>query len=82
MLKLYWNAINLVYHTSLFTVYVKTTSGYWHLAIQVDSDRVILLCRWHMMPVMTNAYYSQAYNQIVFPAAILQRPFFTPTFPM
>ncbi|XP_061185373.1 endothelin-converting enzyme 2-like isoform X1 [Saccostrea echinata] len=36
---------------------------------------------WHMIPAETNAYYSQSYNQIVFPAAILQRPFFTPTFP-
>lgn len=37
---------------------------------------------WHMMPVDTNAYYSQSNNQIVFPAGILQRPFFTPSFPM
>lgn len=37
---------------------------------------------WHMMPVETNAYYSQSNNQIVFPAGILQRPFFTPSFPM
>nr|XP_022310931.1 endothelin-converting enzyme 2-like [Crassostrea virginica] len=37
---------------------------------------------WHMMPVDTNAYYSQSNNQIVFPAGILQRPFFTPSFPI
>ena len=32
--------------------------------------------RWHMNPQMVNAYYSPPANEIVFPAAILQPPFF------
>ena len=31
---------------------------------------------WHMTPQMVNAYYSASNNEIVFPAGILQPPFF------
>ena len=31
---------------------------------------------WHMSPQTVNAYYNAAYNEIVFPAAILQPPFY------
>ena len=34
---------------------------------------------WSMTPQTINAYYSPLTNQIVFPAAILQPPFFNPT---
>lgn len=33
---------------------------------------------WHMSPATVNAYYSPNFNEIVFPAAILQSPFFDP----
>ncbi|MGB3374552.1 MAG: M13-type metalloendopeptidase [Microbacterium sp.] len=33
---------------------------------------------WHMPPQMVNAYYNPSMNEIVFPAAILQYPFFDP----
>ena len=33
---------------------------------------------WHMTPQTVNAYYNPAMNEIVFPAAILQPPFFDP----
>lgn len=33
---------------------------------------------WHMTPQTVNAYYSPNMNEIVFPAAILQPPFFYP----
>lgn len=32
---------------------------------------------WHMNPYDINAYYSPSKNEIVFPAAILQKPFFS-----
>ena len=34
---------------------------------------------WSMTPQTVNAYYSSVNNEIVFPAAILQAPFFDPT---
>ncbi|MDO4665789.1 MAG: M13 family metallopeptidase [Actinomycetaceae bacterium] len=34
---------------------------------------------WHMTPQTVNAYYSPTANEIAFPAAILQPPFFDPT---
>jgi len=40
--------------------------------LPVDRDE------WHMTPQTINAYYSQTGNEIVFPAAILQPPFFDP----
>jgi predicted metalloendopeptidase len=35
---------------------------------------------WHMTPQTVNAYYSSSNNEIVFPAGILQPPFFHKTF--
>ncbi|TRY29211.1 M13 family metallopeptidase [Aliiglaciecola sp. M165] len=34
--------------------------------------------RWGMTPQRVNAYYNPSFNEIVFPAAILQPPFFDP----
>ena len=34
--------------------------------------------RWGMTPQLVNAYYNSSFNEIVFPAAILQPPFFDP----
>jgi len=37
---------------------------------------------WHMSPPTVNAYYNPPYNEIVFPAGILQPPFFSADYPM
>lgn len=37
--------------------------------------------QWFMMPQEVNAYYSPTRNEIVFPAGILQPPFFSDAFP-
>ena len=42
-----------------------------------DLDQEINMDKWHMSPQTINAYYNPTYNEIVFPAAILQPPFFS-----
>lgn len=37
---------------------------------------------WHMSPPTVNAYYNPPYNEMVFPAGILQPPFFSASYPM
>ncbi|MEL7587366.1 MAG: M13 family metallopeptidase [Prolixibacteraceae bacterium] len=39
-------------------------------------NRPVDRAEWHMPPQMVNAYYNPTSNEIVFPAAILQPPFF------
>jgi putative endopeptidase len=49
----------------------------WRLALArlgKPSDRG----EWRMTPQTVNAYYNAAFNEVVFPAAILQPPFFDP----
>jgi putative endopeptidase len=43
-------------------------------------DKPVDKKEWHMSPQMVNAYYSSSNNEIVFPAGILQPPFFHKTF--
>jgi putative endopeptidase len=38
--------------------------------------------RWYMTPPTVNAYYNPSGNEMVFPAGILQPPFFDPEYPM
>jgi predicted metalloendopeptidase len=41
-------------------------------------DKPVDKTKWHMTPHTINAYYNPTANEIVFPAAILQEPFFSP----
>ncbi len=53
------------------------------MAWQLEDDRSRLgkpvdRTEWGMLPQTVNAYYNPTFNEIVFPAAILQPPFFSP----
>ncbi len=50
-----------------------TRDNFADLAKPVDRDE------WHMSPQTVNAYYNPTTNEICFPAAILQPPFYNPT---
>jgi predicted metalloendopeptidase len=50
-----------------------------------DFDRVgqtVDKAEWHMPPALVNAYYNPSENEMVFPAGILQPPFFSAEYPM
>jgi putative endopeptidase len=51
----------------------------WHWNYQVARlDKPVDRSEWQMTPQEVNAYYNPSNNEIVFPAAILQPPFFDP----
>ena len=54
-------------------------SNIFDMAYQLaDVDKPVDKSRWHMNPQTVNAYYNPTTNEICFPAAILQPPFFIP----
>jgi putative endopeptidase len=65
-----------------------TTNSYWenickatNFAIKenyADLKKPVDRYKWLMTPVMVNAYYNPTTNEITFPAAILQPPFYDP----
>ena len=71
-----YSQLNIVSNMSLYEIY--KVSKKWKLQVEfydkinskVDKDE------WHMTPQTVNAYYSPTLNEIVFPAAILQPPFY------
>ena len=63
--KSYWD--NIVAVSKWYTA-----DNFSELGKPVDRDE------WHMTPQTVNAYYNPTTNEICFPAAILQPPFFNP----
>ncbi len=50
-----------------------------------EADRIskpVDKAEWHMPPAIVNAYYNSSVNEMVFPAGILQPPYFSAEFPM
>jgi len=47
-----------------------------------DYGKPVDKLEWHMSPPTVNAYYNPPYNEMVFPAGILQQPFFSADYPM
>ena len=71
-----YSKMTLSADASLFDNLVKVTQ--W--AYQEELDKVgkpVDKTEWGMAPQTVNAYYNPLYNEIVFPAAILQAPFFS-----
>ncbi len=55
----------------------RVSGGAWAQADQLaDLDQPVDRMEWMLLPQEVNAYYMPPFNQIVFPAAILQAPFF------
>jgi putative endopeptidase len=55
----------------------RISAGAWQIADSLaDLNEPVDRMEWLMLPQTVNAYYMPPFNQIVFPAAILQAPFF------
>ncbi|MEZ9140420.1 MULTISPECIES: M13 family metallopeptidase [unclassified Shewanella] len=57
---------------------IKNLRQYFHADSVVKELKKTDRNRWGMTPQFVNAYYNSSFNEIVFPAAILQPPFFDP----
>ena len=57
---------------------VRRATHFEHARMMGKLGKPIDRAEWGMPPQMVNAYYSSTMNEIVFPAAILQPPFFDP----
>lgn len=57
---------------------VRRVAQYYYADDLADLDRPTDRDQWFMPPHVVNAYYSPNFNEIVFPAAILQPTFFDP----
>ncbi len=70
------------------TLTIDPALSYWHNIKRAnawhsddtmsEAGRPVDRTKWHMTPQTVNAYYNPLSNEICFPAAILQPPFFNP----
>jgi putative endopeptidase len=51
---------------------------HYHDEITAKINKPVDRTEWDMTPATVNAYYNPSFNEIVFPAGILQFPFFSP----
>ena len=62
-------------------VYVRNVMQAEAFRVRQELDKIgkpVDRTEWHMTPPTVNAYYNSSQNEIVFPAGILQPPFFDP----
>ncbi len=76
-----WEAYEgLVVGDDLYSNMVASTK--WHIADELNKvGKPVDKAEWHMTPPTVNAYYNPLVNEIVFPAGIMQAPFFDRNFP-
>jgi len=69
-----YSALKIV-DSSLIRNFINFCRFEWDYAISIMNKKVDKY-KWEMLPHKVNAYYHPTLNEIVFPAAILQSPFF------
>jgi putative endopeptidase len=57
---------------------IKRASAWYNDDQMSEAGKPVDKEKWHMSPQTVNAYYNPSTNEICFPAAILQPPFFNP----
>ena len=74
----YKDYTGIITDKSTLVVNVRRARTYAYDTMVRDLSRPVDRSRWGMTPQTVNAYYNPSNNEIVFPAAILQPPFFDP----
>jgi len=70
-----YSALNVTKDASYFENMLNLSKWRYKKNI-AELDKPVDKTKWYMPPQMVNAYYNPSYNEIVFPAAILQPPFY------
>ncbi|XP_041130174.1 endothelin-converting enzyme 1-like isoform X1 [Polyodon spathula] len=71
-------------YTVVSELYFQNVMQYYNFSARVTADQLRKAPnreQWSMTPATVNAYYSPTKNEMVFPAGILQAPFYTRTWP-
>ncbi|XP_058857815.1 endothelin-converting enzyme 1-like isoform X2 [Acipenser ruthenus] len=71
-------------YTVVSDLYFQNVMQYYNFSARVTADQLRKAPnreQWSMTPPTVNAYYSPTKNEMVFPAGILQAPFYTRTWP-
>lgn len=71
-----YSKFNIESGDSLYTIFKKAHVWSFHDDFFDKLNSKVDVTEWYMTPQTVNAYYSPNLNEIVFPAAILQPPFF------
>ena len=70
-----YSALNIIKENTYYQN-MKNASA-WSFQKTIDKlNKPVDKTEWHMAPQTVNAYFNPSYNEIVFPAAILQPPFY------
>ena len=71
-----YSELNILENDSLFNIRKKISTFMFKTEILEKINKKVDKTEWHMTPQTVNAYFSPQLNEIVFPAAILQPPFY------
>ena len=71
-----YSQLNLPKENSLYENLKNVSKWHYEKALKEKVNKPVDKSKWGMTPQTVNAYYSPTNNEIVFPAAILQSPFF------
>ncbi|MDO4225731.1 MAG: M13 family metallopeptidase, partial [Bergeyella zoohelcum] len=71
-----YSKLNIEKGASLYENLQKVTEWEYNKTLAEEVNKPVDKSKWGMTPQTVNAYYSPLNNEIVFPAAILQAPFF------
>jgi len=73
-----YSELNIKSTDTPYTMHKKLIEFHYNKEFMEKINKPVDKTEWHMSPQTVNAYYNPLLNEIVFPAAILQPPFYVP----